>query len=311
MKQYTAQQIENILPVHKIVEAVKSGIVKYQKGQYQVPTRMHLEQTGLTYLLMPAIGKKYFCTKLVAVVPENPRRQLPYVVGTVVLHRRDTGEAIAIMDAPMITALRTGAVGAIGLELISPSNTESLGVIGCGVQGIWQSIFATSVRPVKEVYCYSRTAKRFEEYREKVLEKCPKLKLHLCESPEEVIRQSQAIYTCTTSSTPVFKNDARLIEGKHFISVGSFRKDMQELPDVVYQQSSTLLIDSPAAREEVGDVINALNNELLMEEDILDLGEILLEPSKLHQPESTVFKSVGMAAFDLALAEAIMINSQA
>lgn len=305
MKQYTAQQIEKMLPIPTILEAVKSGIIKYQNGQYDVPTRMHLEQAGLTYLLMPAIGEKYFCTKLVAVVPNNRSIQLPLVNGTVVLHRKDTGQAIAMMDAPMITALRTGAVGAIGLELITPSDINSIGVIGCGVQGIWQSIFAAHVRPVKEIYCYSRTVARFESYREKVLEKCPNLKLHWCQNPEEVVRKTQAIYACTTSPIPVFDNDPDLVKGKQFISVGSFQKDMQELPEVVYQQAEYLLIDSPAAREEVGDVINALDKGWIKEKHLLDLGQILVQLEHLVQPELTIFKSVGMAAFDLALAVAI------
>jgi len=80
---------------------------------------------------------------------------------------------------------------------------------------------------------------------------------------------------------------------------------MQELPDAVYQQSEYLLIDSPAARQEVGDVITPLHKGWINKEHLLDLGKVLIQPECLTQSQCTVFKSVGMAAFDLALAAAI------
>ena len=305
MISFSASTLETSTSLKTIIDWVKAGIIQYERGEYDVPTRMHLDQPGLTYLLMPAIGPEYFCTKLVAVVPENRQKGIPLINGTGILHRRDTGEAVAQMDAPMVTALRTAAVGVIGLELISEANTSSIGVIGCGVQGIWQSIFAPAVRPVQHIYCYTRSAHQFEAYQQKVLAKHPELQLHWCDSPEEVVRQSPVIYACTTSSTPVFANDADLIKSKQFISVGSFRKDMQELPDIVYQRAEQMIIDSPAAREEVGDVINTIQNGWLDARNVIDLGKILVAPERLTTSTPKVFKSVGMAAFDLALAENI------
>lgn len=302
---FPAAILETAAPLATIIAWIKSGIIQYEKGGYHVPTRMHLEQPGLTYLLMPAIGPEYFCTKLVAVVPENRQKGMPLINGTVILHRRDTGEAVAQMDAPMVTALRTAAVGAIGLELISEANISSIGIIGCGVQGIWQSIFAPAVRPIQHIYCYTRSPQQFETYRQKVLTKHPRLQLHWCDSAEAVVCQSPVIYTCTTSSSPVFANDATLVKGKKFISVGSFRKAMQELPDVVYQQAEQLIIDSPAAREEVGDVIIPLQKGWIDASQIIELGKMLNAPPISARPAHQVFKSVGMAAFDLALAENI------
>lgn len=301
----TAQQIEHALPLQEIISAVKAGILSYQKEEYIVPTRMHLEQPGLDYLLMPAIGQDYLCTKLVAVVPANKQREMPVINGTLVLHRRDTGVAVAMMDASMITSLRTGAVGAIGLELMITQAPSSIGVIGCGVQGIWQSIFAATAIPIDHIFCYSRTPERFEVYRSKVKAYYPNLGIVWCESADEVVERAELIYGCTTSPQPVFSNDKKLIEGKRFISVGSFRKNMQELPDEVYLQAEGIIIDSPAATEEVGDLINAIARGMIAKEQIVTIGEILSGKRTLKNPQDWVFKSVGMAAFDLALAEAI------
>lgn len=305
MLNLSAEYIERILTPSEIIAEVKAGIIKFESGLYEVPTRLHLEGKGITNLVMPATGAKYFCTKLVSVVPTNPTRNLPVVLGTVVLSKMETGETVALMDAPMITALRTAAVGALGLDLITPKSTERLGVIGLGVQGIWQTVFANAVRPIKQVYCYARTKTKFDSYKKKVLEKCPHLEIHWCASADEVVRQSNAIYACTTSPTPIFSEDEKLIKNKRFISVGSFQKEMQELPNVVYKNAHTLLIDSPAATHEVGDVINAIKNGFLDKEEVFTMGKIYTGERTIQSTENVVFKSVGMAAFDLALAAAV------
>jgi ornithine cyclodeaminase/alanine dehydrogenase-like protein (mu-crystallin family) len=305
MLQLNAAQIEQALPFAEIIEIVKRGILQYEKGHYHVPDRMHLERGALTYLLMPAMGPDYFCTKLVAVVPQNRTRALPIISGSLILHRSDTGQPVAMMDAPMITALRTAAVGALGLQLISPSATSRIGIIGCGVQGTWQSIFSTVVRPVSHLYCFSRRKERFAQYLKKVKAYCSTPEIIWCESAEEVVTQSEVVYTCTTSSKPVFANDLSLVEGRQFISVGSFRKSMQELPDAVYQQAHQLIIDTPTALQEVGDVINVLDKCLIGKDQIITLGSLLMNAASYQEGSSSVFKSVGMAAFDLALAEAV------
>lgn len=305
MLNLSAETIESILTPAQIIDAVKEGIIKCERGIYDVPTRMHLERPTITNLVMPAVGERYFCTKLVSVVPSNPQRGLPFVLGTVVLSKMETGETVALMDAPMITALRTAAVGALGLDLISPKDIEKIGVIGLGVQGIWQTIFACAVRGIKTVYCYTRTKVRFEEYREKVMEECPHLSIIWCEHADEVVQKSQAIYGCTTSSLPIFSNQEDLVKNKHFISVGSFQKNMQELPDVVYQQADLLITDSAAASHEVGDVINAMNNGFFTQNQLFTIGKVFTGVQKINPEESIVFKSVGMAAFDLAFASAV------
>ncbi len=305
MLNLSAKIIENSLTPAEIIEAVKIGTIKYESGIYKVPTRIHLEGAGITNLVMPAMGEDYFCTKLVSVVPSNPQRNLPMILGTVILSKMETGETIALMDAPMITALRTAAVGALGLDLISPKETNKIGIIGLGVQGIWQTIFACSVRAVKEVYCYSRTKVKFDFYKKKVLKKCPYLEIYWCESSAEVVQKSQVIYACTTSSKPIFLATEKLIKNKRFISVGSFQKETQELPNLVYEKADVLLIDSTAAKEEVGDVINALNNGFFKDHQVFTMGKIFTGEREIKREQNVVFKSVGMAAFDLALASAI------
>lgn len=304
MQIFSKKDIEGSLTFSEMIQEVKKGIINCESGVYNVPRRMHIEEKGLTFLLMPAMGQKYFCAKLVSVVPENSQKNLPIITGTLILNDKSTGLPIAQMDGPTITALRTGAIGAIGLAQISEPDIQKLGIIGCGVQAIYQSIFASEIRPIESIFCSSRTESKFENFKKSVLDKRPNLEVIWCDSPEEVCKKSEAIICCTNSPKPVLPNDWDLLKNKAIISVGSFKKEMQELPDVVYRNSDVLIVDTMVAKKEVGDVINPINNGWILEENVISMGKILTKKKSIKDKIS-VFKSVGMAAFDLALAVAI------
>jgi len=301
----SAPKIENIFTPSEIIQILKRGVIDCKSGVYSVPDRIPLEQKSSVRLVMPAVGDNYFCTKIVSVIPSNPKRNLPVITGKIILNKVETGETLAILDAPMITALRTAAVGALGLEIISQKSVEKIGIIGLGVQGVWQSVFACSVRPIRQVFCFSRTKSRFDFYKKSVLEKCPYLEIIWCETADEVVRDSEVIYACTNSSKPVFSNDEKLIQNKRFISIGSFTKKMQEFPDAVYENADVLVIDSEAARHEVGDVINAIEKGYFTQEKVVSIGKFFIEIESGLGDKNLVFKSVGMAGFDLALASAV------
>ncbi len=308
MIEISGDTIKSLILPEEVIESVKSGILKLEKGDYKVPERLHLENEHLTYLVMPAMGTTFFCTKLVSFAPNNRELNKPVITGAVILHNARTGIPIALIDAPTITALRTAAVGAIGLELISDPSIHSIGVIGCGTQGLWQAIFANAVREIVNVFCYSRTKQKFETFKRKILQDTPHLNVEWCGHANEVVQKSDVIYGCTTSNDPVFSNDPVLIDGKRFISVGSFRKDMQEFPDAVYQEADHILIDTETAMHEVGDIINSVEKGWKEAHQILTLGAVLSGKTSLDPSANIVFKSVGMAAFDLALAEAVYLR---
>jgi ornithine cyclodeaminase/alanine dehydrogenase-like protein (mu-crystallin family) len=191
------------------------------------------------------------------------------------------------------------------LNLICDKNISKLGIIGLGVQGYWQAIFAANTRNIVEIHCHSRNKIKFEAFREKVLAKFPQVSIHWSSTSEAVVEASEAIISCTPSKRPVFEAKGMNISEKRFISIGSFTKDMQELPNEVYIQADAMILDTKAAESEVGDVINTLNNNWIPRENIYTLADILSGKRSVDKHSNVVFKSVGMAAFDLALAIAI------
>jgi ornithine cyclodeaminase/alanine dehydrogenase-like protein (mu-crystallin family) len=80
---------------------------------------------------------------------------------------------------------------------------------------------------------------------------------------------------------------------------------MQELPDGVYELAGELAIDSEFARHEVGDIINPCEKKLLKEENVFTIGKVILGERKVNVHKTTVYKSAGMALFDLFVAKAM------
>jgi ornithine cyclodeaminase len=173
------------------------------------------------------------------------------------------------------------------------------------VQGVHQIVFACAVRPIANVFYFNRSEGKASEMMSLMKTHHPDVKLVKCETADEVVKNASAVIAATTSATPVFSNDEHLVRGKHFISIGSYKPSMQELPDMVYQLAGDLVIDSAFARHETGDIINPINKDFIKEENVYTIGKLLTGKRKLDASKTTIFKSAGMALFDLYVAQAM------
>jgi ornithine cyclodeaminase/alanine dehydrogenase-like protein (mu-crystallin family) len=67
-----------------------------------------------------------------------------------------------------------------------------------------------------------------------------------------------------------------------------------------------VVVDSDAAKEEVGDLKNTLSNGLIREENIIHLADLVTGRHRLDRERTTAFKSVGMALYDLYAASVFL-----
>ena len=289
----------------EIISVVEAALRAQFAGRVRTPKRLHMDREGGTFLTMPALGEELVGVKLISVIPANATHGLPVTKGIMILSDSKVGVPVALMDAAALTAQRTGAVGALGVKYMSPQDTSSLGIVGCGVQGAWQVIFACAVRPIREVFACSRSASSFERFSETVRSHVPHVRLTVCATVRELLERTGTVITATPSSFPVLPDEPRLLERRHFISIGSFRPTMQELPDSVYRLAGLLAVDSEHAVDEVGDVINPLKKGLLKEGDVFSIGECVTNKRVIDTGRTTVYKSVGSAMYDLFVAEAL------
>ena len=294
----------DLLPATRIIEAVASGVRALQAGEAAIPDRGHLQWQGTTLLTMPAGNRAFLGIKSVAVTPLNAQRGLPVTSGAMLLLHADTGAPLALMNAAALTCQRTGAVGALGVQCMTPEATDSVVIVGVGVQGLWQEIFACAVRPIRTIFYVARRDQAAARFESELASRLPDVQRARCIDARELLNRTNVVVTATTASSPVLPDEPELLEGRHFIGIGSFKPSQQELPTSVCRIAGHLAIDSQAALHETGDVIRPLESGALRHADVFHIAELVTGRRTIDVNRTTVFKSVGMALYDLYVAAA-------
>jgi ornithine cyclodeaminase/alanine dehydrogenase-like protein (mu-crystallin family) len=212
------------------------------------------------------------------------------------------------MEGTYLTALRTGAAGGIACRWLSREDSETIAIIGTGVQGRTQMAAAKVIRNIKEAYIYDLNQKQAESYLEWASKTFPEVMVEISPSAEEAVEKADIVITTTTSTTPVF--DARALKaGTHINAVGAFKPQMQEIPEEVILEASKVVVDSlEAAMEEAGDIIIPINKGNYSPERIYaEIGEIAdrKKPGRENESELTLFKAVGIAVQDVSVASLV------
>ncbi|OQY50477.1 MAG: hypothetical protein B6230_06240 [Desulfobacteraceae bacterium 4572_89] len=287
-----------------IQNAVKKAYELILDKSYNMPDRMHVGDGQNTLLLMPCFTKEFFATKLVSVFPNANEFDQPAVNGVMVLSDNKSGQPLAIMDGAAITAERTGAVGGLGVSLLTEPNLETAGILGAGVQGLSQARYLLFNRKIKKLWVGDLNLEAAENMAAILKKEFPLVIYGVTKDSETLVKESQLVIAATTSTQPLFKDDKALVKGKTFISIGSFRPDMKEFPDAVILNVDHVYVDTLFAAKESGDICIPLENKIIKPEKINSFADLVGTQIPLKN-KTCFFKSVGMALFDLTVTSAV------
>ena len=290
--------IGNAAPIEKWVNAMERALKDTATGILEVPQRMHIDRGQNSLLLMPCFGEEYFSTKLVSVFPENQSRKEPVIYGSVVLNDGRTGKPLAVLDGGKLTAMRTAAVGSVGIKYLAPDDASRLGIIGLGIQGFHQALFACQQRPVKQVSIIDHSRQIMSRFAERFNAYYPDIKVLKCDTARELCQDSDIIITATGSHQPVVPGTGAWWKGKTLIGIGSYKPNMKEYPDEIFRDVNRVYVDTLHANSEAGDLVDPIRKGLIREKDIIPIADLILKKSTVNGA-TRFFKSVGMAAFDL------------
>lgn len=305
-----ANSLRQALGYEDVLDAVEQAMLLYDSHAYIMPDRMHIDQEENTLLYMPSLAGGYAATKLVSVFPKNREKQLPVIMGTVILNDGTTGEPLAILNASTLTAMRTGAIAGVASRYLSSKETDTLGVIGTGVQGTEAALSICHARPIHTIHAYNRSTAKLQPFREAIQAVFPHIQVQAHSSGKAVLESTGLLLTATNSTQPVIPGEAALLTKKCLIAIGSYKPSMQELPDAVFSLIDTLYIDVHRGIEESGDVKTPLAQGWIQKEQIATLGPLIQE-KRICSTGTRVYKSVGMALFDLTVARAAFHKAEA
>jgi ornithine cyclodeaminase/alanine dehydrogenase-like protein (mu-crystallin family) len=289
-----------------LMSAIEKAYALEIAGVYNMPNRIHLEHRGNTLLYMPCFLESVFGTKVLSLFPGNPQLGLPVISGLVMLNNAENGLPIALMDGAAITAFRTGAVGAVAIRHTAKPDSATVGLIGSGVQGYFQVLFACQAREIKKAIIFDLDSAKAIDLGQRLRKDLSQLEIVTANTVEELLVESEIVITATPATNPVLPDNEEHLRDKSYIAIGSYKPEMRELPHSLYNLIENVLIDTEHGIEESGDLITPLEKDWVKTNQIIKFGEYLDQGPRLRKTgETTLFKSVGMALFDIVVAESI------
>jgi ornithine cyclodeaminase len=291
------------------IDAQRRAFVALATGQADLPSRtpVAVPAEDAVTLFMPARVAGDLGAKIVSVYPRNPARGLPLIHGVVVLIDAGTGRPTAVMDASYLTALRTGAVSGLATDLLASPEARTAAILGAGPQAATQLLAVCAVRPIRQVWVFSRDPGHVAAFIARLQPEVP-AQLLAAASATEAVRDADVVCAATTSATPVF--DGRVLRaGAHVNGVGSYTLDVQEVDTETVRRAGRVFVDCRAAAlAEAGDVVLPLRAGVIAEAELVELGAVAAGqcPGRTAGDQITFFKSVGIAVQDVAIGAEVL-----
>jgi 2,3-diaminopropionate biosynthesis protein SbnB len=290
-----------------VLDAVEDSFRLHHRGQTNLPHKTVLDlgerERGRGNAMPAYVGGDYdtFGIKWIAGFPKNPiLHGLPRATGFFILNDSWKGVPLAIMDCTLLSAMRTGAVTGVGARYLARPDSESVAMIGAGVQARTQlEALQVALPGLKEARAFDIRREVAERY---VVEMSDRLGMDVraVGSAEAAVREADVVVTVTVADEPIVK-EAWMKPGSFFAAVGSY----QEQEFAVVQNSDKVVVDGLEHVLHRGTPVIALMvaQGTIREEDILELGAIVCGESPGRQtPEERIFFSpIGMGTEDVCV----------
>jgi ornithine cyclodeaminase len=261
----------------------------------RAPTRtvLALPQGGSLFL-MPATDAQVAITKLITYVPDNAARGLPAIQGDVVVFDARSGQRMALLDGPTVTARRTAAVSLLAARRLAPRTDGPLLIVGAGVQGRAHLEAYAAGLGVRQVLVASRSAASADALVAHA--RSLGLDAQRVDDADAALADCPLVVSGTPAQSVALRGTPR--DDAFIAAVGAFTPRMAEwAPDVCRDIAArgTLVVDTRDADHEAGDLLQAGIDVTR----VPTLGD-MLDTRPAHGP--VFFKSCGWAGWDLAAA---------
>ncbi|MBI2184021.1 MAG: ornithine cyclodeaminase family protein [Thaumarchaeota archaeon] len=241
--------------------------------------------------------------------PDNPLLfKIPSVAGFILYLDPRTGVPIGVLDSTYISAVRTGGNGALGVKYLSREDSETVAVIGSGVQARAGLTATLKARPrIRRAFVYSPTKQHRDDFA-KTMGESLGLEVSPCSSSEEAVRKADIVYLATYAQKPPVLRK-HLNAGTHVSAVG-----YQAEIDLGFFDGSKVVVSDLKSVVETGALADAMRKGLVDEKSIYaSMGEIVAGEKKgrTTQNEVTLYIATGMTVQDAVVAKVVYDEAKA
>jgi ornithine cyclodeaminase/alanine dehydrogenase-like protein (mu-crystallin family) len=217
-----------------------------------------------------------------------------------------SGALGAVIEADRLGWLRTGAASGVAARYLARNGATTIGVIGSGWQAESQlAAIRAAVPSVEHAVVWGRTAERVAAF-------CERNDAVAAAAPQEAAA-CDIVVTATTSKDPVLRGEW-LREGALVCAIGANAPAARELDAQVIARAAFVCCDSiEDAKLESGDLIDPVAAGQLDWLEVHELQEVVAGavPGRRAEADIVVFKSNGIAAWDIALGHELVVRARA
>jgi alanine dehydrogenase len=222
-----------------------------------------------------------------------------------------TGALTALVQADYLGQIRTGAASGVATQYMARPDAQEVGLFGSGKQARTQLQAVCRVRKIRQVQIYSPNDEHRNRFADDMSRVC-QCEIVPVPRPEMAAEDKDIIITATSSREPVL-NGHWIAEGTHLNVIGSNFLGKAEVDDVTVRRCDSIVVDSKdQARLEAGDFVQALEEGAIHWADIHELGQVIVGryTGRAHPEDVTMFKSLGIALEDIAVAGRVLQKAQ-
>jgi alanine dehydrogenase len=292
-------EVRQILTMKMAIDAVEEVSRKQSAGIVVVQPRRRFElPNGGFFHYMAAMDREagFVAMKQYSYVKGETRFLVP-------LYEIATGALLALIEADYMGQQRTGAASGVATKYLARQNARVAAIIGSGGQAKTQLEAVASVRKLDSARAFGRDPERRAKFCQEMSQRLG-IEVHAAESAAEAVRGADIITTATTSPKPVLLG-ADLPAGVHINAIGANHAHKRELDDAAIAKADLIFVDSLAqSKQETGDLILPFEKDPPRWESVHELADLVAGkvPGRSSESQITLFKSNGIAAWDLAVA---------
>jgi alanine dehydrogenase len=292
------EALRGVLGMRDAIDLLEATCAHEAAGKTVVSPRLSTTFDGGWMRILFAVDRQsgYFATKAYHLIDGVGVR---YVVS---LYRLQDGELLAVMDGLTVTELRTGAASGVAARKVPVSGPVSAGIVGSGRQARAQLESLSCVYRIESAAVYSPTVANREAFAREMSARLG-FPVSAAGSVEAAVRGRTVVAAACSnaSSEPVVRGEW-LDRCRLLCAVGNTRPQFAEVDVRCFRDAALVVVDSPLAKEEAGELRQAIQDGAVPETKQATLAQIVAGTVTVPREGLVVFKSVGTALQDLSLA---------
>lgn len=301
------RDLAQLLPMATAIEVVARAMVEVSAGRATLPLRSIMPLEGQNRMgLMPGAmtDPPAFGMKLISLFPDNPDAGYSSHEGAMLLFEALHGTVLGIMNAGLLTAIRTAAASGVATRALARSDAAVLAIIGAGEQARHHLDAMMAVADIRRLRIVGRRQEKARAFADEARRHYRELDVSVFTDIREAVADADVVCTTTNAVEPVLKGEW-IAPGTHLNVVGSSVPSMREIDEALVARAALFVDYRNSTFAQAGEVIAALEAGVIGKGHVrAEIGEVLAGTSagRSGPQDITLYRSLGIAAQDIACA---------